>query len=119
MEERRKSERLVLQSRISIHHEDNRYICEGYTINISRGGIAFYAQDSFDINMPLKLTVYFRQGGEELQEEVSGKVRWIKPIGQFYATGVQFIHLSKATNPKIWTYLDMIYSLHPPFSHYG
>jgi len=119
MEERRQSERLVLQSKLSINHEDGRYICEGYTINISKGGIAFYAQKPFEINMSLSLIVYFRQGEKELEEEVKGKVRWIKPVGQLYATGVQFVNFTRSTNPKVWAYLQMLYSLETPFSHYG
>lgn len=78
----------------------------GYAINISRGGIAFYSERPFNINTELYLTLFFKDEGGEMREGISGIVRWIKPVGNIFALGVQFRNISKDKQPVLFKYLE-------------
>ena len=86
----------------------------GYAINISRGGLALYTVSAFDINTELLLTIFFKYDLGEKREDISGIVRWIKPVGDIFALGVQFKEIRKETNPMIFSFLEIDKSITPP-----
>ncbi|HBI22748.1 MAG: hypothetical protein A2Y48_08870 [Nitrospirae bacterium RIFCSPLOW2_12_42_9] len=104
--DRRKFPRISLLGEIIIKAKDSGEQLQGYAINISRGGVAFYSEKLFNINSELSLTLFFKYEDEERREEVSCIVRWIKPVGNIFAIGVQFENIRKEKQPMIFKYLE-------------
>lgn len=78
----------------------------GYAINISTGGMALYSEEAYEINTELRIMIYFKFDIGEKSEEVTGMIRWIKPIGDIFGIGVQFKDVSRETHPMIFSYLN-------------
>lgn len=105
---RREYPRISLMGKVEIRPGNSGDPLYGYAINIGRGGLALYSQRVFDLNTELLLTLFFKYYEEgEKREEVSGIVRWIKPVGDLFALGVQFKEMKKETHPVISLYLEM------------
>lgn len=102
----RKHKRIILLGRVDIQDEQREVVLNGYAINVSKGGVAIYIDKPFDINTRLSLTIFFREELSEKGETVQGRVRWIKPVGDLYAMGLQFIEVSKETHPLIFSYIE-------------
>ena len=103
---RRAFERISLLGKVDIKSNDSGKIIPGYAINISTGGLALYSEAAFEINTELAITIYFKFDIGEKNEDITGLVRWIKPIGDIFAVGVQFTEVSRETHPMIFSYLD-------------
>lgn len=91
----------------------------GYAINISSGGLSMYSDRAFDINTELLLTIFFKYDVGEEREDVFGVVRWIKPVDDIFAIGIQFREIGKESHPMIFTYLDATMNLSRPRSSVG
>lgn len=70
------------------------------------GGAAIYSEKPFEINAELSLAVFFRNADGEQSEEISGVIRWIKPVGNLFAIGVQFKEINMESHPLICSYVD-------------
>lgn len=116
---RREYPRITLLGKIYIKPLDSVDSLSGYAINISRGGVSLYADKPFDINRELLLTIFFLYNSLEEREDAVGSVRWIKPVGDLFAVGVQFREIRKETHPMILTYLEATMSLSRPRSSVG
>ena len=79
---------------------------EGVAINLSRGGMGLYTEKAPEMNTEVVLTLLFHDESGPRAERVAGRVRWIKPIGNLFAIGVQFASLSPAEHPLTLAYLD-------------
>jgi Tfp pilus assembly protein PilZ len=113
---RREYPRISLLGKIVIKPLDSVASVNGYAINISRGGLSLYADNAFDINTGLLLTIFFKYDFGEETENVTGVVRWIKPVGNIFAVGVQFKDIREETHPMIFTYLEATMDLSGPRS---
>lgn len=78
-----------------------------------------YADRAFDINSKLLLTVYFRYEFAEEMEDVTGVVRWVKPVNDLYAFGIEFEEIREESNPMILAYIDTSMELTRPRSSEG
>jgi hypothetical protein len=81
---------------------------EGYTINISRGGIGLYLSTALELNTEVSLGLRFQMDGEEKLESMGGMVRWIRPIGHLFAVGIQFKDLKADRHPLTLSYVDTV-----------
>ena len=113
---RREGHRISLLGKIAIKVINSEDSLSGYAINISSGGLSLYSDRTFDINTELLLTIFFKYNVGEEREDVFGVVRWIKPVGDLFAVGVQFRGISQETHPMILTYLDATMNLSRPLS---
>ena len=104
--ERRGHLRISLTGRIDIKIEGITVPLNCQAINISKGGAAIYSEKPFEINAELVLTIFFKNVIGERFEEISGKIRWIKPVGNEFAIGVQFTETSRESHPLIHSYLE-------------
>jgi len=106
--DRRGCTRISLLGKIEIRPGTSGDPSYGYTINIGRGGLALYSRTAFDLNTELALTLFFKYNGEEeKREDVSGIVRWIKPVGDLFALGIQFSKkMDRESHPLISLYLE-------------
>ena len=116
---RREGHRISLLGKIAIKVIDSEDSIGGYAINISSGGVSLYSDRAFDINTELLLTIFFKCSAAEEREDVFGVVRWIKPVGDLFAMGVQFKGIRLETHPMIFTYLDATMNLSRPRSSVG
>ncbi len=105
--ERREHLRITLTGKIDIRPEGMTAPLNCYAVNISKGGAALYSEKPFDINAELLLTIFFKSNNSEKFEEVAGRVRWIKPVGNVFAIGVQFKEVSVETHPLIISYIEL------------
>ena len=104
--ERRGHLRISLTGRIDIKKEGITAPLNCQAVNISRGGAAIYSEKPFEINAELVLTIFFKNATENF-EEIAGKIRWIKPVGNVFAIGVQFAEISRESHPLIDSYLAL------------
>lgn len=104
---RRLFDRISLLGKLDIKSNNSGKVTPGYAINISTGGLALYSEGEFDINADLQITIYFKFDIGEKSEDITGLVRWIKPIGDIFAVGVQFTDVSRETHPMVFSYLDI------------
>ena len=116
---RREGHRISLLGKIAIKAIAPKVSLSGYAINISSGGLSLYTDRAFDINTELLLTIFFKYDVAEEREDVFGMVRWIKPVGDLFALGVQFKGVRPETHPMIFTYLDATMDLSRPRSSVG
>ena len=116
---RREGHRISLLGKVTIKVIEPEASLNGYAINISSGGLSLYSDKAFDINTELLLTIFFRYDVGEEREDVFGVVRWIKPVGDLFAVGVQFKGIRQETHPMIFTYLDVTMNLSRPRSSVG
>lgn len=103
---RRIYDRVFLLGKADIKSVNSGKSTSGYAINVSTGGLALYTEEAFEINADLRITIYFKFEIGEKNEEVAGMVRWIKPVGNIFAIGIQFKDVSRETHPMIFSYLD-------------
>ena len=104
--ERREHLRISLTGKIDIKAEGIIETLNCQAINISKGGAAIYSDKPFEINAELVLTIFFKNATENF-EEIAGKIRWIKPVGNVFAIGVQFSEISRESHPLIVSYLTL------------
>ena len=104
--ERREHLRISLTGKVDIKAEGIIETLNCQAINISKGGAAIYSEKPFEINAELVLTIFFKNVIGERFEEISGKIRWIKPVGNEFAIGVQFTETSRESHPLIHSYLE-------------
>ena len=116
---RREGHRISLLGKVAIKAIVPEASLNGYAINISSGGLSLYTDRAFDINTELLLTIFFKYDVGEEREDVFGVVRWIKPVGELFAVGVQFKGIHPETHPMIFTYLDATMNLSRPRSSVG
>lgn len=107
MSERRRHSRPSIIGKITVSTAASQSVVEGFTINISRGGIGFYMPIPLEMNTEVHLVLRFRDENEEVEEGLAGRVRWIKPLGTFYAVGVQFTELKEDRNPLTMAYIEL------------
>ncbi|MBI5756768.1 MAG: PilZ domain-containing protein [Nitrospirae bacterium] len=112
--ERREYLRISLVGKIYIKPRGATDTLTGYAVNISKGGLALYSEKAFDINTGLLLTISFKYNTEEKREDVNGIVRWVKPVNDLFAIGVQFKGLRRDTHPVIFSYLELTNQIPPP-----
>ena len=103
--ERRGHLRISLTGRIDIKKEGITAPLNCQAVNIGKGGAAIYSEKPFEINAELVLTIFFNNAAEKF-EEITGKIRWIKPVGNEFAIGVQFTENSRESHPLIHSYLE-------------
>lgn len=103
---RRVFARITLLGKLDIQSVTSGASKPGYAINISTGGLALYSEEAFEINTELNITIYFKFDIGEKNEEVTGMVRWVKPIGDIFGIGIQFKDVSRETHPMMFSYLD-------------
>ena len=103
---RRIFDRISLLGKIDLKTINSGTTRAGYAINISTGGLALYSEEAFEINTELNITIYFKFDIGEKNEEVTGMVRWVKPIGDIFGIGIQFKDVSRETHPMMFSYLD-------------
>ncbi|MDZ4383922.1 MAG: PilZ domain-containing protein, partial [Nitrospirota bacterium] len=116
---RREGHRISLLGKVAIKAIAPEASLNGYAINISSGGLSLYSEKAFDMNTELLLTIFFKYDVGEEREDVFGVVRWIKPVGDLFAVGVQFKGIRQETHPMIFTYLDVTMNLSRPRSSVG
>ena len=104
--ERREHLRISLTGKVDIKAEGIIETLNCQAINISKGGAAIYSDKPFEINAELVLTIFFKNATENF-EEIAGKIRWIKPVGNVFAIGVQFSEISRESHPLIVSYLTL------------
>lgn len=104
--ERREHLRSSLTGKIDIKTEGAIEPLHCQAVNISKGGAAIYSEKPFEINAELVLNIFFRNASGEKFEEIAGKIRWIKPVGNVFAIGVQFTEISMEVHPLISSYLE-------------
>ena len=112
--ERREYLRISLLGKINIKPGGATDTLTGNAVNISKGGLALYTEKAFDINTELLLTISFKYDTEEKREDVIGIVRWVKPVSDLFAIGVQFKGLRRDTHPVIYSYLELTNQILPP-----
>lgn len=103
--ERREHLRISLTGKIDIKKEGVALL-NCHALNISKGGAALYSEKPFEINAELILTIFFKNVIGEKFEEIAGIIRWIKPVGNVFALGVQFKDFSIESHPLIYSYLE-------------
>ena len=104
--ERRESLRISLTGKIDIKKEGVDAPLNCQAVNISKGGAAIYSEKPFEINAELILNIFFKDVSGEKFEEIAGIIRWIKPVENMFAIGVQFKDISKECHPLIHSYLE-------------
>ncbi len=104
--DRREHLRVSLTGKINVRKEGVASSLSCNAVNISKGGASLYSEKPFEINAQLILTVFFKNAGGEKFEEIAGIIRWIKPVGNVFAIGVQFIDIDTESHPLIFSYLD-------------
>ncbi len=104
--ERREHLRISLTGKIDVKMEGVTapLICNA--VNISKGGASIYSEKSFKINDELVLTIFFKNVMGDNFEKIAGIIRWIKPVANEFAIGVQFKEFSRESHPLIYSYLE-------------
>lgn len=76
----------------------------GRILDLSADGASLFTQQPFETGQELRLTIELP---DRSQICTNAKVRWIKAVPQkdAYASGVQFIHVSKKDNKKLGKFL--------------
>ena len=104
--ERREYLRISLTGKIDIKKEGIAAPLNCQAVNISKGGAAIYSEKPFEINAELTLIIFFKNVSGENFEEIEGLIRWIKPVENMFAIGVQFKEISIESHPLIYSYLE-------------
>lgn len=106
LSERREYTRVSLTGRIDVRKNGETSSLGCQAVNISKGGAAIYSQKPYEINAELVLTVFFKNVSGEESEVIAGMIRWIKPVENMFAIGVQFKEINMESHPLIFSYLD-------------
>jgi len=78
-----------------------------YGWSIGKGGLGFYTQKPLQKNSEILLKVGFMGDQNERPPEMAtGLVRWVKPLGEVYAVGVQFVDLNEDDHFVLLGFLD-------------
>jgi anti-sigma regulatory factor (Ser/Thr protein kinase) len=96
-DDRRKDRRVVFNERIVIHKDDCAEPIYGYARDLSRGGIAFIAQEPLAERITITLACHADQQGLKVRCRV---VRCARIKEGFYDVGVAFQELEPIVKPK-------------------
>lgn len=108
MQERRKSQRIGFNLKIALIQEGGGVI-EILRPNIGWGGIGGYTRDPVEAGKGIEIEVFFEQrSGEMTSEKLSGKIVWARRDGNFNALGISFSEMSRASHPRLLSYLQYI-----------
>ena len=78
-----------------------------YGWSIGKGGLGFYSQRPINVSREVLLRVGFLCLSDDKPAEVApAVVRWVKPIGDAYAVGVEFRNLNEEEHFVLLGYLE-------------
>jgi hypothetical protein len=65
------------------------------------------SKSPFEVEMELNMRIYFAADGWFKKSEVlQGKIRWVRPINQSYAMGIEFLEPIGANQPDLLAYIE-------------
>jgi len=74
---------------------------------IGRGGLGFMSKKPFQIEADINMRIYFASDGWFKKTEwLEGRVRWVKPISQSYAMGIEFNEPIGDDQPDLLSYIE-------------
>lgn len=85
----------------------NKEIVKTLAVNISRSGLATYCNKPPDVGSEIAINLSFvDEYNVDRTEAIIGDVRWVKPLEDFYAVGVQFRSLNEHDHFMLLAYLN-------------
>jgi hypothetical protein len=79
----------------------------GLVVNISRSGLEMYHHDRLQEGSELIVRLLFMdEDGVEKPEVISGKVKWVRPLSDQYAAGIEFRDLNERDHFMLLAYID-------------
>jgi hypothetical protein len=106
MSERRKSNRISLQSRVELILGNSEAV-EVLRPNVGWGGLGFFTRDLLPENGTARVRILFQdREGNPQWEEVRGNLVWTRRDGNFTAAGVAFEEIHAEDQPRLFSYLN-------------
>lgn len=106
MQEKRADRRSGIGITVEIKARENPSPIVALRPNISWGGIGFFTTENIQLGTPVDVTFSFLDQSENrVPETISGAVRWIKQMGNFYGVGVTFGKIRQEEYPHLYNYL--------------
>jgi Tfp pilus assembly protein PilZ len=107
MSENRRYIRAGMPFLIEVFFPNDETSFGAYGWSIGKGGLGFYAQRPLNVDHEILLKVGFLGFSDERPSEVApATVRWVKPIGDAYAVGVEFKNLNAKEHFVLLGYLE-------------
>ncbi len=87
----------------SAEHRD--FLTYGWVIG--RGGLGLMSKLAFKVDASVDMRIFFASDGWFKKTEcLKGKIRWVKPISQSYAMGVEFNQPIGEEQPDLLYYIE-------------
>jgi c-di-GMP-binding flagellar brake protein YcgR len=83
---------------------------QALTVNISDGGMGFYVREPLSGEVEVKL-FFTGKNGRQVIETLMGRTVWQKPVGSWYAVGIEFSNLDPQKHPNTVLFLEQSESL--------
>jgi hypothetical protein len=97
---------LSLQARTEVIVEGGPAV-EALRPTIGWNGLGFYTRDTLPSQGPVRVRVHFQdRDGMLRQEEIPGRLAWVRPDGNFTAAGVAFDRLDPEKHPLVVSFLQ-------------
>lgn len=107
MLEKRGANRIGFNLKVTIIEKGENRLIELLRTNIGWGGIGGFTRDPVQEGSAVFIRISFPQrSGEDISEEVSGKIVWARRDGNFTALGVGFSAMSASSAPQLVSYLQ-------------
>lgn len=85
----------------------NKEAVKALAVNISRSGLVAYCSKPLSIGSEIAINLPFADEYDvDRTEAVIGDVRWLKPLEDFYAAGIQFRSLNEHDHFMLLAYLN-------------
>ena len=103
----RSRERLYIRAAVELEFSGPEEAVEGYTRNISYGGIGLYVRRPLAVGREVWVGIHYLNGCRlEGDEAVCSRVRWCRPEGAWFAAGIEFERMDEDLNPALIAFLE-------------
>ena len=106
MGNRRRHRRVTFLKEMEISCHDKKTV-KALAVNISRSGLVVYCKQPLEPGKEISLNLPFvDEYNVDRTEAIIGDICWIKPLEDFYATGIQFRLLNEHDHFMLLAYLN-------------
>jgi Tfp pilus assembly protein PilZ len=105
--EKRKHQRLYILASLELELLEDSTLIEAYANNISYGGMGLYTKNPLPVGQPVCARIRLLDPHEiQERETITGCVRWCRPVGAFFAAGIEFDRIDEDLNPGLVSFLE-------------
>ena len=96
-----------MMARLELEFEGDPAVLEAYANNVSYGGMGLYCRKPLPVGQEVWAKIDFINARTQQQwEAIAGTIRWCRPVGFWFAAGLEFKRLDRDEHAILVSFLE-------------